>query len=51
VIIESILTTLDALGTANFAPMGVEWGEREIVIKPFVETTRSTTCVTPGRRW
>ena len=38
-IIESILTTLDALGTANFAPMGVEWGEREIVIKPFVETT------------
>ncbi|PYO15788.1 MAG: DUF447 domain-containing protein [Gemmatimonadetes bacterium] len=39
VIIESILTTLDALGTANFAPMGVEWGEREIVIKPFVETT------------
>src|SRR3989441_203655 len=39
VIIESILTTRDALGTANFAPMGVEWGEREIVIKPFVETT------------
>ena len=38
-IIESILTTLDAAGTVNFAPMGVEWGEAEIVIKPFLETT------------
>src|SRR5256885_188702 len=39
VIIESILTTLDGAGTPNFAPMGVEWGEQEIVIKPFLETT------------
>lgn len=38
-IIESILTTLDAGGTPNIAPMGVEWGEDEIVIKPFLETT------------
>jgi uncharacterized protein len=38
-IIESILTTSDARGTVNFAPMGVEWGEEEIVIKPFLETT------------
>lgn len=38
-IIESILTTLDATGTINVAPMGVEWGEDEIVIKPFLETT------------
>lgn len=38
-IIESILTTLDARGTVNFAPMGVEWGEDEIVIKPFLDTT------------
>ena len=37
-IIESILTTMDAAGTVNFAPMGVEWGEEEIVIKPFLET-------------
>ena len=37
-IIESILTTMDAAGRVNFAPMGVEWGEREIVIKPFLET-------------
>ncbi len=38
-IIESILTTMDAAGTVNCAPMGVEWGETEIVIKPFLETT------------
>ncbi len=38
-IIESILTSLDAAGAVNFAPMGVEWGEEEIVIKPFLETT------------
>ena len=38
-IIESIITTMDADGVVNFAPMGVEWGEREIVVKPFLETT------------
>lgn len=38
-IIESILTTMDPEGNVNFAPMGVEWGEEEIVIKPFKETT------------
>ena len=38
-IIECIVTTLDAAGVPNFAPMGVEWGEDEIVIKPFLETT------------
>jgi len=42
VIIESILTTMDAAGTVNFAPMGVEWGDEEIVIKPFLETTTFT---------
>jgi hypothetical protein len=39
VIIETILTTQDERGTVNFAPMGVEWGEDTIVIKPFLETT------------
>ena len=38
-IIESVLTTMDTRGAINFAPMGVEWGEQEIVIKPFLETT------------
>ena len=26
-------------GAVNFAPMGVEWGESTIVLKPFLETT------------
>ena len=38
-IIESIVTTVDASGAINFAPMGVEWGEETIVLKPFLETT------------
>lgn len=38
-IIESIVTTMDESGAINFAPMGVEWGEETIVLKPFLETT------------
>jgi len=38
-IVESIVTTVAADGTVNCAPMGVEWGDEEIVIKPFLETT------------
>lgn len=38
-IIESIITTMDAAGVVNFAPMGVEWGEDELIVKPFLETT------------
>ena len=37
-IIETILTTMDPEGRVNFAPMGVEWGDDVIVIKPFLET-------------
>jgi uncharacterized protein len=39
VIIETIVTTRDAGGAINFAPMGVEWGEDRIILKPFLETT------------
>ena len=38
-IIESIVTSMAADGAINFAPMGVEWGEGRIVLKPFLETT------------
>ena len=38
-IIESILTSMAPDGSINFAPMGVEWGEEIIVLKPFLETT------------
>jgi hypothetical protein len=39
VIIETIVTTVDPNGSINFAPMGVEWGDDSIVLKPFLETT------------
>ncbi|MBA3258356.1 MAG: DUF447 family protein [Gemmatimonadales bacterium] len=38
-IVESIVTSMDPAGVVNFAPMGVEWGEETIVLKPFLETT------------
>ena len=41
-IIETIVTTVDADGAVNCAPMGVEWDPRAagdaIVLKPFLET-------------
>jgi hypothetical protein len=39
VIVETIVTSLDAEGEVNVAPMGVEWGEDALVLKPFLETT------------
>jgi hypothetical protein len=39
VIIETIVTSLAPDGAINFAPMGVEWGEDSLVLKPFLETT------------
>lgn len=39
VIIETIVTSMAPDGTVNFAPMGVEWGEDTLVLKPFLETT------------
>ena len=39
-IIETIVTTMDAAGAVNIAPMGVEWtgGDDPPVLKPFLET-------------
>jgi uncharacterized protein len=37
-IIESIVTTVDLSGHVNCAPMGVEWGDEIIVLKPFLDT-------------
>jgi len=38
VIVESIVTSLGADGAINIAPMGVEWAEDAIVLKPFLDT-------------
>ncbi len=37
-IVETIITTTSADGVLNIAPMGVEWDEERIVVKPFLET-------------
>jgi len=37
-IVESIVTTVAPDGTVNCAPMGVEWGDDRIVLKPFLDT-------------
>jgi hypothetical protein len=37
-IVETVTTTRNPDGTVNCAAMGVEWGEQEIVIKPFAGT-------------
>jgi hypothetical protein len=39
VIIEGLITTLSPAGDLNIAPMGVEWGDEHIVLKPFLDTT------------
>jgi uncharacterized protein len=38
VIVETIVTSLDASGAVNCAPMGVEWSDDSIILKPFLET-------------
>lgn len=47
-IVEGIVTTLDREGRANFAPMGVEWGITEIVLKPFRDTTTFRNLLETG---
>lgn len=47
-IIESIVTTSDPHGAVNFAPMGVEWGEAQIILKPFLETATFRNVVATG---
>ena len=38
-ILETIVTSLSPVGAVNAAPMGVEWDESRIVLKPFLDTT------------
>lgn len=37
-ILETIVTTVSDEGAVNCAPMGVEWGDEAIVLKPFLDT-------------
>ena len=47
-IIETIVTTLSPAGEVNVAPMGVEWGEDALVLKPFLETVTYRNVAATG---
>jgi hypothetical protein len=47
-IIETIVTTVDPDGAANFAPMGVTIGEEEILIRPYKESATFRNLLATG---
>ena len=47
-IVETIVTTVDSHGAVNCAPMGVEWGDDTIVLKPFLETATYRNVTATG---
>ncbi len=47
-ILETIVTTVDASGAVNCAPMGVEWGDERIVLKPFLDTATYRNVTATG---
>jgi uncharacterized protein len=48
VILETIITTVARDGAVNVAPMGVEWGDEAIVLKPFLETVTYRNVLATG---
>jgi uncharacterized protein len=48
VIIETIVTTIGSDGGVNIAPMGVEWADDVIVLKPFLETATYRNVTATG---
>lgn len=47
-IVETIVTSVGADGAVNIAPMGVEWGDDVIVLKPFLETATYRNVAATG---
>ena len=47
-IVETIVTSLAADGAVNVAPMGVEWGDETIVLKPFLDTATYRNVTATG---
>jgi hypothetical protein len=48
VIVETIVTTVGENGVVNCAPMGVEWGTEQMVLKPFLDTATYRNLVATG---
>lgn len=47
-IIETIFSTLDSDGKPNFAPMGIEWGEELVTVRPFRNTNTYRNLLASG---
>jgi uncharacterized protein len=47
-IIETIFSTLDNDGRPNFAPMGIEWGEEFVTVRPFRNTNTCRNLLSTG---
>ena len=47
-ILETIVTTVAEGGAVNCAPMGVEWADETIVLKPFLETATYRNVAATG---
>ena len=47
-IVETIISSLAEDGAVNIAPMGVEWGDEAIVLKPFLDTATYRNVVATG---
>ncbi|HVZ23240.1 MAG TPA: DUF447 domain-containing protein [Vicinamibacterales bacterium] len=47
-IVETIVTTRGPGGGVNCAPMGVEWGDETIVLKPFIDTATYRNVAASG---
>jgi hypothetical protein len=47
-IVETIFSTLDEAGKPNFAPMGLEWGEEFITVRPYRNTRTYQNLLASG---
>lgn len=47
-VVETIVTTIAADGGVNCAPMGVEWADETIVLKPFIDTATYRNVLATG---
>jgi len=47
-IIECIFSTLNSAGEPNFAPMGILWGNQEVIVRPFRQTNTYRNLLASG---
>ena len=47
-IIETIVSTVDGTGRANFAPMGLVWGDEFVTVRPYRDTQTCRNLLSSG---